>query len=200
MSKKGFSLVEVLVVVVIMGILAAVATPMIFNAVERSKRKIDAANAMELANILDRAYGSEEITFPANSSYNITENNKRIDVGMSVAVFVNKNGTNYYRGSGSVLVNGGDYHSDNGIAYRRIQKLFEEAGFTNVSVNSKSTENGWECYGAALFAGGVIKIFSSANPSDCTTSTSGGNYETVLNKALNGDNPIKPYLSGKYAQ
>ncbi|MCQ2104497.1 MAG: type II secretion system GspH family protein [Fibrobacter sp.] len=200
MKKKGFSLVEVMVVIVILGILAAVAVPQVFNMIERSKRKIDATNAMELANILDRAYGSGVITFPENSSYNITSNNGRIDVGMSVAVFVNKNGTNYYRGSGSVLVNGGDYHSDNGVAYRRIQRLFEEAGFVNVAVNSKNPENSWECYGAALFAGGVIKIFSSANASECTTTTAGGNYETVLNRAMNGNNPIKPYLSGKYAQ
>lgn len=199
-SQKGFSLIEIMVVIVIMGILAAVGTPQIFKMIERTNRKIDATNAMELANILDRAYNSETITFPTNSNYNITVNNKQVNVGLSVAVFVNKDGTNYYRGSGSILVNGGDWNTDNGVAYRRIQRLFEEAGFTNVKVYSKATDGGWQCYGAALFAGGVVKVFSSANESDCKTTTVGGNYETVLNQALTGNNPIKPYLNGRYAE
>lgn len=195
-SKKGFSLVEIMVVIVIMGVLAAVATPKIFAMVERTNRKIDAANAIEMRNILQRAYHSEVIVFPENSNYNVTIDNQRVNAGLSVAVFVNKNGINYYRGSGSVLVNGGDYHSDNGVAYRRIQRLFEEAGFTNVAVQSKAKDGGWECYGAAIFAGGVTRIFSSANSGLCTTSTSGGNYETILHQAINGDNPIAAYLPG----
>lgn len=197
-KKKGFSLVEIMVVVVIIGILAAVGVPKLMGTTERTKRKIDSFNAIELAKVLERAYESNIIEFPSNTSYSVNVNGQRVDAGKSVAVFVTKGGINFYRGSGDVLVNGGDYHSDNGVAYRRVQRLFEEAGFTNVTVNAHKDDGGWECYGAALFAGGTIKIFSSDNSGDCQSTTTGGNYETVLYKALNGNNPIAAYLPANY--
>ncbi len=198
-NQKGFTLIEVMIVIVILGILAAVAVPNIVGKIEDTKRRADAMSAMELANILDRAFSSGVIIFPNNTNYSVNVNGKSVNAGISVAVFVNKNGTNYYRGSGSVLVDGGDWNSDNGVAYRRIQKLFEDAGFTDVKVRASAKNGGWECFGAALFDKGVIKIFSSSEPSNCSTTTVGGNYEAVLHKALNGDNPIQPYLTGQYA-
>lgn len=185
-KKKGFSLVEIMVIVVIIGILAAVGVPKLMGTTERTKRKIDSFNAIELAKVLERAYESNIIEFPSNTSYSVNVNGQRVDAGKSVAVFVTKGGINFYRGSGDVLVNGGDYHSDNGVAYRRVQRLFEEAGFTNVTVNAHKGDGGWECYGAALFAGGTIKIFSSDNSGDCQSTTKAATtkpYSTRLSTA-----------------
>lgn len=189
-NKKGFTLIEIMIVIVIMGILAAVAVPHVLGMIEQTQRKLDATNAIQLSNILKRAYQTETVKFPEGDAKNNLKSND-----MSIAVIVSNDGVNYYRGSGAVLVNGGDWTSDNGDAYRRIRLLFEEAGFTNVAVRAKNTNGGWACYGAALFSDGHTTIFSATEKSKCTSATSGGAYESFLkNNLSSGQNPISIYL------
>ncbi|MFK4998699.1 type II secretion system protein [Bacillus sp. N9] len=47
-NKKGFTLIEVLVVTVILSIIAAIAIPIILNTIEQTKAKICVANSKEL--------------------------------------------------------------------------------------------------------------------------------------------------------
>ncbi|HEX2926793.1 MAG TPA: prepilin-type N-terminal cleavage/methylation domain-containing protein [Ruminiclostridium sp.] len=49
-NKKGYTLTELIVVVAILGILAAVATPMILNQVQKAKDSSDAANERTIEN------------------------------------------------------------------------------------------------------------------------------------------------------
>ncbi|EGD45721.1 hypothetical protein Cpap_0048 [Ruminiclostridium papyrosolvens DSM 2782] len=49
-NKKGYTLTELIVVVAILGILAAVATPMILNQVGKAKTSADAANKRSIEN------------------------------------------------------------------------------------------------------------------------------------------------------
>ena len=49
-NKKGYTLTELIVVVAILGILAAVATPMVLNQVSKARKSADAANEKAIEN------------------------------------------------------------------------------------------------------------------------------------------------------
>ncbi|WP_024831784.1 prepilin-type N-terminal cleavage/methylation domain-containing protein [Ruminiclostridium josui] len=49
-NQKGYTLTELIVVVAILGILAAVATPMVLNQVQKARNSADAANLKAIQN------------------------------------------------------------------------------------------------------------------------------------------------------
>lgn len=187
--KKGFTLIELMVVIVIMAALSTVAVPKIFNLIERSRRSLDASNALEISKILTQAYYDDTIIFPGEVDKNST------DPTMTVVVIVDKSGANLFRGNRSVLINSQDSTADGDDAYKRFKSVFENASFTDIVSYAKNSEDGgWDCYGAALYPSGKTKVFAATNAQGCAGASDDGGYATVLSAALNGDNPILNYI------
>lgn len=62
-NKKGFSLTELIVVIAILGILAAIATPNVIKYIDDSKVGADAANAKILENTCKRLMADQTLDF-----------------------------------------------------------------------------------------------------------------------------------------
>ena len=76
-SNKGFTLVELIVVIAILGILGAIAVPRISGITEIAQKQADISNAKLIANMIYAALAEGRINFSANGnrivdgSYNI---------------------------------------------------------------------------------------------------------------------------------
>ena len=67
-SKRGFTLIEVMVVTIIMGVLATIAVPNVFGVVERARERIDLLKLFYLKDAINRALVEDEAAL-YNSAY-----------------------------------------------------------------------------------------------------------------------------------
>ena len=176
--KRGFTLMEMLIVVAIIAILVAIAIPTFSSALEKTRRAVDMANARNIYAVLSTAYLDGTIEFPGS-----TENVKGVgDVSTQVAVVVHKSGADY-RASGSVKINGNDWHGDS-TAYARVINLLSSAGIGDLKCNARSTSNnGWVCYCVVLTSDGNCRILSSDTDINIGGS-SGGDFENVMKNLI----------------
>ncbi len=71
-NKKGFTLVELIIVLAILGIIAAIAVPKFKNIQESSKRKADVVTARMIAKATELAVAEDKIELPDSGTDTVT--------------------------------------------------------------------------------------------------------------------------------
>lgn len=97
MNKKGFTLVELLAVLIILGILTTIATTTIINQVKESKNKLNEAQINIIKNASIEYAENKGLFKKNNSTYNICLNDlkKQALIDDTITNSLNKN-KNYY--------------------------------------------------------------------------------------------------------
>lgn len=78
MNKKGFTLIEVLAVIVILAVIALITTPIIFNVVDESRMNSFTRSVEEMRNVIDMDYNEYARSGEVEYSY---KNNSLVCVG-----------------------------------------------------------------------------------------------------------------------
>ncbi len=189
-NKRGFTLVELLIVVAVIAVLVGIAIPIFLNRLEESRRAVDKSNAKNIVVALSNGMNSGDIAFHDATT---ADGKPRC-----VAVVVGKNKMTSFV-SGSVTINGQSYdNSESAVGHERIQQYLEKMGIGDYTIHSKDPDdNGWAFYAVFLYSDGTVKIGSgtSDDSSDYRDDTfenhafywknRTSNIEKEMNQALN---------------
>ena len=135
MKKKGFTLVELLAVIVVLAVVAIITVPVVLNVIDKVKKEsykdsvygIMESGKIYLASHMDSISEKEEITFTCDGS-KCSGNKGELTFKGSVP----KSGSIYVRGTGEVLVESlynGKYYA-NGSSEEGINVLTEDSTMT----------------------------------------------------------------------
>lgn len=208
-SKRGFTLIEVMVVIIIMGLLAGIAVPIALGAIERSRENIDRMKLFYLRDALNRAlvenedalYNSAFVSTGDKATENLAKLRNSLKSASGVALFVIevKNGVSINvqgsHGSANNSVNMCQLIGNGGTWYDALR----ESGFEGVAdiVESRLKNTDYSkldqsntTYSASkdgsfwrTYPKNPMFISRALNQGDCT-----GNYRLTMNFRWTGGN------------
>ena len=173
-DKQGFTLLELLVVVLIIGILAAIALPQYRRAIEKSK-------AAEALTILKSVYNSASILYLTNG----TRVNSLDDLSISVPWTGNTKGLTM--SEGSAAKSNKDWslqlfrtNEQNAVLIHRLSGKYKGTGFAIWLFNNTGHINGaLECIERK--SGGIANFFKNNNQGDYCEKLFGASLLTSVN-------------------
>jgi type IV pilus assembly protein PilA len=107
-NERGLTLIELLAVIVILGIIAAIAIPSIGGLIDNSKKDAHVANAQQMINAAKIAVTSDKDLIPDNGKYTVVPLQYLEDKGYLETVKDPDGNSTYTKGTAAVTANATD--------------------------------------------------------------------------------------------
>lgn len=150
-SKKGFTLVELLAVIVVLAVIILIAMPAVMNAMEKARKNAFVLEAEEIVKIAQTAYSDAVMSGKTGNSfcvsYNYLKNNgflekKDNNYNGSVLITINPSGKASYK----IWLSSANYHFD-GISSEQISS---DSGSLKIGSTTASSTCGGESVNQTL--------------------------------------------------
>lgn len=187
-NNKGFTLIEIIVVIAIIAILTGVLAPSLLGNIEKARRQKDTYNAKSIIDILEIAYVDGSISFAENAG------------DSAVWVYVTKNQAQFFANGGAKfpVING----VSNASAQTEFRNLINQYGVSSdtLKVNAKTAkdggaaglDDGWKWYCVYMTSDGKIGVVSGPGEASDNYISNWGNFK---NKILGWEDRYKSAMA-----